>query len=63
MDSVTELIFDEPVTVCEDCNELMFTGDWPFCASVRNPEGHTKGTYGWKMKMGMKVQGWTRRQE
>lgn len=49
-------------TACEDCGELVWVGDWPFCASPHNPAGHAKGAYGWKMRMGMKVQGWNRRE-
>lgn len=47
---------------CTDCGEIVPVGGWPFCASTQNPEGHAKGAYTWKMQMGMKVQGWTRRQ-
>lgn len=48
--------------VCEKCGQEVPVGGWPFCASPHNPEGHAKGVYGWAMKMGMKVQGWTRRE-
>ena len=61
MGSVTELIFDRPSDVCDVCGEIVQAGDWPFCASPANPEGHTRGAYGWRMRMSMKTQGWTRR--
>jgi hypothetical protein len=32
---------------CDRCGETLHAGDWPFCASERNPEGHAKGTYRW----------------
>lgn len=49
-------------TTCDDCGERYAEGDWPFCTSTANPEGHQRGAYGFKMAMGMKTQGWTRRE-
>lgn len=60
---LTEIIFDpHEYAVCDDCGEIYMHGDWPFCASERNPEGHAKGTYGWRVGFSMKTQGWTRRE-
>lgn len=30
---------------CEKCGDEYSEGDWPFCASERNPEGHKRGSY------------------
>lgn len=47
---------------CDDCDEPIPIGGWPFCASAINPAGHQKGAaYGFRMKFPMKTQGWTRR--
>lgn len=48
---------------CGDCGEPVPIGGWPFCASERNPDGHAKGAaYTFKMRMGMRLNGWTRRE-
>lgn len=47
---------------CPSCGERVWIGDWPFCASLANPTGHTRGTYRFRMKFTMKTQGWTRRE-
>lgn len=56
--------WDDPVEriTCEKCGERYAEGDWPYCASKANHEGHSKGAYGFKMKFPMKTQGWTRRE-
>lgn len=46
---------------CKSCGEAVKEGDWPYCRSKANPEGHTRGAYTFKMHMSMKTQGWTRR--
>jgi hypothetical protein len=49
--------------LCDDCGQYVPIGGWPFCASDRNPEGHAKGAaYAFKVRMGMKLNGWTRRE-
>lgn len=39
-----------PRTQCELCGEVYSVGDWPWCRSERNPDGHQKGNYGWVFK-------------
>lgn len=41
-----------PRTTCDDCGERYAEGDWPFCVSERNPEGHAKGAYAFNIAMG-----------
>lgn len=48
------------VVRCDDCGEVLEEGFWPFCFSRVNPEGHSKGVYGFKTKMSMKLNGWNR---
>lgn len=35
---------------CPNCGALYLEGDWPFCASKANPQGHSRGTYGFRMR-------------
>lgn len=37
-------------TLCPECGEPFAEGEWPFCASKANPEGHRRGTYGFRMR-------------
>lgn len=57
--------FDKPpkATTCAECGERYAEGDWPFCISAANPEGHSKGAYGFRMGFKMATQGWTRREK
>lgn len=45
---------DPNLTMCEECGEVYGEGDWPFCASPRNPDGHRRGAYTFKMASGMR---------
>ena len=50
-----------PAVKCSMCGKMVKVGDWPYCASDRNPAGHERGTYSWRDNFSMKTQGWTRR--
>lgn len=48
MDALNEDQAADGVVTCDDCGEPIPVGGWPWCASDRNPEGHSKGvTYRW----------------
>jgi hypothetical protein len=51
----------EPVETCSDCGHWVTVGDWPFCATPANPDGHAKGSaYSFQMRMDMQTNGWSR---
>lgn len=51
------------MTECSSCGVFYAEGEWPYCVSARNPGGHGRGVYAFKMAMSMKTNGWSRREK
>lgn len=56
------MVAPESWDICEKCGEVIpQSGAWPYCVSRTNPGGHSSQVaYGFRTKMGMKVNGWNR---
>lgn len=56
-DSIKRVVQDalypmKTTTQCDACGDYFVEGDWPFCVSPRNPEGHKRGAYAFNVAAG-----------